>query len=219
MCRKVFVGFLAEPDFFWRGCCYKGGQQLKPKIMKKILFLIAIAICTTSIAKAQDWSVGARIGSGFAGVAQAHFGNDTYVEMRLGMSWASNHMGNIDGVAVNSAGGAADLTGDFSALYNWRVLKMNWTPKGEWFLDAGVGLNLGGKQMQSKLSWFYTGVQGMCRLGYTFGNAPVSLAFDWSPAIDVSIISGKTDTYDFGTKAGLNGLALANFGISCVYNF
>ncbi len=100
------------------------------------------------------------------------------------------------------------VTADFSALYMWRVLTPQWTP-GEWFLDAGVGLNVGGRE-----NWAYVGAQGSVKLGYTFVGAPVSLAFDWSPAIGGGFLYGPG-----GSFSGFNDLGLANFGITATYNF
>ena len=40
----------------------------------------------------------------------------------------------------------AGLAADFTALHNWNICTMDWTPSaGDWFFDAGVGLNIGGK--------------------------------------------------------------------------
>lgn len=40
--------------------------------MKKILLTIAVCLCVSGLASAQDWSVGGRVGSGLQAVGQYH---------------------------------------------------------------------------------------------------------------------------------------------------
>jgi hypothetical protein len=83
---------------------------------------------------------------------------------------------------------------------------MDWTPSaGDWFFDAGVGLNVGGAA-----NYAYLGVAGMARLGFTFNNAPVSLSVDYTPVIGPKIAYGDASFRDIG---------FANFGLTCTYNF
>ncbi len=163
--------------------------------MKKLLVLLAVVTASASVASAQTWGVGARTGSwGFEALGQYAFANDNYVEARLGLSW-------FGGFGV-----------DFTALYNWNVANFDWTRgHGNWFLDVGAGLNVGGFA-----HYFTAGAAGMARLGYTFENFPLSLGFDWTPVIGVGSWYGKGYEH---SKAHFNPWGLANLGISAVYRF
>ena len=162
--------------------------------MKKILLLV-VAVLFTTTAFAQNFSVGGRVGSGVQAVGQYSFGNDNYVEARFGTYWANN-------------GGY--VTADFTALYNWRIFNMDWTPRtGRWFFDAGCGLNVGGKA-----NYAYVGAALMARLGLTFNDAPVSLSLDWTPAFGPGIFYGSG-----WSDAVFNEFGLASLGITCTYNF
>ena len=204
--------------------------------MKKLLiFVISLLCVTTTFAQTyyqpsrQNWSVGARVGSGFQAVAQYSFQNDNYIEGRIGMGW-------IDG---NLAGKA--LTADFTILYNWRVFEMDWTPSvGVWFFDAGAGVNVGGRK-----DYAYVGAAGMARLGITFNDAPVTLSIDWTPIVGPNFrsydhyetelkpaVDGAVDPesgepvmemvktrFERRTETGFRGIGFANFAITCTYNF
>lgn len=181
--------------------------------MKKIL-LMAVAVLFSTGAFAQDWSVGARVGSGFQAVGQYNLNSKNYVEARFGASW-------IDG----------GVTADFTALYNWHILDMNWTPTaGTWFFDAGCGVNVGGKG-----HFAYVGVAGMARLGITFHKVPISLSIDYTPVIGPQFAYGKypavpdySDVWGYTrasnnskryTHTSFRGRGFANVGITCTYNF
>lgn len=160
--------------------------------MKRFLLVIVASLFVTG-AFAQEWSLGGRIGSGFQAVGQYTLSNDNYVEARFGACW------------LDSA-----VTADFTALYNWHIVEMNWTPKaGTWFFDAGVGLNVGGKG-----HYAYVGVAGMARLGIEFSGAPVSLSLDYTPVIGPGIGYGKGYS-----SASFREMGFANFGVTCTYNF
>ena len=160
--------------------------------MKKFL-LLAVAVVFATSAFAQDWSVGGRLGSGFQAVGQYDYNQNCYVEGRFGAGW-------LDG----------GVTADFTALHNWKVCTMDWTPSaGDWFFDAGVGLNVGGAA-----HYAYLGVAGMARLGFTFNSAPVSLSVDYTPVIGPAIGYGGGHS-----SAGFRGVGFANFGLTCTYNF
>lgn len=162
--------------------------------MKKFFLLIVASLFVTG-AFAQDWSVGGRIGSGFQAVGQYKFGNDNYVEARFGASWAHHD---------------ATITADFTALYNWHIVEMDWTPRaGTWFFDAGVGVNVGGRE-----HFAYVGVAGMARLGIEFNGAPVSLSLDYTPVIGPAIGYGGGHSH-----ADFHEMGFANVGITCTYNF
>lgn len=179
--------------------------------MKKFFLLMVASLFVTG-AFAQDWSVGGRLGSGFQAVGQYTYNQNKYVEARFGAGW-------LDGV-----------TADFTALHNWNILTMDWTPRaGEWFFDAGVGLNIGGKSHYSYLGvacdYSYFGVAGMARLGFTFNNIPLTLSVDYTPVVGPYFVSGFP-VYDMDstevsktTFVGYRAVGFANFGITCTYNF
>jgi hypothetical protein len=160
--------------------------------MKKF-FLMMVASLFVTGAFAQDWSVGGRIGSGFQAVGQYGYNQNSYIEGRFGAGWLDR-----------------DVTADFTALHNWKICTMDWTPSaGDWFFDAGVGLNVGGAA-----NYAYLGVAGMARLGFTFNNAPVSLSVDYTPVIGPKIAYGGGHS-----DASFRDIGFANFGLTCTYNF
>ena len=167
-------------------------SNLNFTIMKKFLLVIVASLFVTG-AFAQDWSVGARVGSGFQAVGQYGYNQKCYIEGRFGAGW-------LDG----------GVTADFTALHNWNIFTMDWTPSaGDWFFDAGVGLNVGGSS-----HYAYFGVAGMARLGFTFKSVPVSLSIDYTPVVGPEMVYGGGNTY-----AGFRGIGFANLGLTCTYNF
>ena len=177
--------------------------------MKKLI-LILVAALSISAVSAQEWAVGARLGSGAQAVAQLKFSNDNYLEARFGASWI-NPLVTITTVTNNGYRvSESRVTADFSILYNWHIADMDWTPKaGRWFFDAGVGVNVGGKA-----NFAYVGAAGMARLGIAFNDAPVSLSLDWTPAFGPRIAYAQGNSW-----CVFNDLALANFGVTCTYHF
>ena len=170
--------------------------------MRKLSVLLAVMFASATMAQAQDWGVGARLGSGFQAVGQRYLYNGNYLEARLGMDWI---YGNI--------------TADFSMIHAWRVSRMNWTDEGQWFFDLGAGGFLGGAA-----NYFVFGVQGMARLGYEFEDAPVALSFDWSPSFGPEVAYWREQalpglTIPRGSASSFNARGLANLGFSCVYRF
>ena len=162
--------------------------------MKKIFMTMAVCFCALT-ASAQGWGLGARIGSGFQAQGEYTFSNDNYVDARFGMSWCN---------------AGATLMADFTALYQWNVCKMQWTPSaGEWFFDAGAGVGVGGRE-----HYAYVGVAGCAKLGIKFNNAPVKLSIDWTP-----VIGPQIDYYKGASNAAFHEYGLANLGISAVYCF
>ena len=177
--------------------------------MKK-LFLILVAALSISAVSAQEFSLGARVGAGAQAVAQLKFSNDNYLEARFGASWINPVVtvahATENAINVNSS----RVCADFTLLYNWHILDMDWTPKaGRWFFDAGVGVNVGGRE-----HYAYVGVAGMARLGITFNGAPVSLSLDYTPVIGPEIGYWKG-----GSAAEFRSMGFANVGITCTYNF
>lgn len=172
--------------------------------MKKIILSLAVVLCAVSASAqnwvnqatdASKWAAGVRVGSGFQAVAQYTFESQNYFEGRFGMSWCN---------------GGASLMADFTALYNWHIATMNWTPgTGDWFFDAGCGVVIGGRE-----HWAYFGPAGSAKLGIAFHDVPLKLAVDWTPYIGPAIAYGNG-----WSGSTFNEYGFANFGISCVYCF
>ena len=162
--------------------------------MKKIILIAAMVLGFAVAANAQGFRVGGRIGSGFQAQAEYCYNGANYFEGRLGMGWYN----------------AGVLTADFTALHNWSIMTMDWTPSvGQWFFDAGAGLSVGGRSNIVTL-----GVAGCAKLGIEFNDAPIRLAVDWTPAFGPAITYIGADSY-----AKFNEYGLANFGISAVFCF
>ena len=162
--------------------------------MKKIILIAAMVLGFAVAANAQGFRVGGRIGSGFQAQAEYCYNGANYFEGRLGMGWYN----------------AGVLTADFTALHNWNVGTMDWTPSvGQWFFDAGAGLSVGGRSNIVTL-----GVAGCAKLGIEFNDAPIRLAVDWTPAFGPAITYIGADSH-----AKFNEYGLANFGISAVFCF
>jgi hypothetical protein len=209
--------------------------------MKKIFLVLAAALCVATVSAqnkfessiknaaqtiaSQQWSVGARLGSGFQAQAECFYGEKTYIEARFGMSFLSDKATHWMGEK------ASKITADFTVLHNWNVLNWDWTPSvGSWFLDAGCGINLGGcpaKYDDMVLSHFYIGAAGMVKFGIKFNNVPIRLAIDWTPVLGAEIYSGKYDGEKInseylrqdGKAANFYKTGLANFAVSATYCF
>jgi hypothetical protein len=163
--------------------------------MKKLFVLLAAITVSASAVSAQDWGIGLRSGDGLQAVGQKYFSNDNYVEVRFGMNWMHPR-----------------IVADFSALYNWHVFDWNWTP-GNWFLDFGAGLNVGGRA-----NYVFLGAQGTAKFGYTFENIPLSLSVDYSPSFGPEIGYAKVLGQSFSASS-FHEQGLFNGGVSCVYRF
>ena len=172
--------------------------------MKKLIITLCVAMCAASasaqtfasaVTSSDNWAVGLRIGSGFQAKAEYVLPSQNYIEGRFGMSWLNR---------------GATLMADFTALYNWHLLDMDWTPStGNWFVDAGCGVVVGGRE-----HYAYVGAAGSVKFGIKFNNVPLKLAVDWTPFI------GPEIAYNKGyTASRFNEYGFANFGISCVYCF
>ena len=154
--------------------------------MKKLLVAL-VAMFAVTAASAQISNVGLRVNGGIEIVGQYDMGKANYIDGRIGF-------GN-DNVS---------LTG----IYNWKLKNFNWTPSiGKWFFDAGVG---GGAYTYDKVNKNNNNISngigacivGQVKLGIKLNDAPVSIAWDFCPAID---IIGDQDNW-FG-------------GVSIVYHF
>ena len=179
--------------------------------MKKIFLVLAAALCVATVsaqnkfeqgvdklvktAAAQKWSVGLRVGAGAQVDAECFYAADKYLEGRLGLNF-------IQGLNV-----------DLTLLYQWNVAQMDWTPyAGTWFVDLGLGAQ--GALYLKENGGVYAGAVGDAKFGIKFNKVPIKLAIDWTPAFGPEILYGGGVSISEFYKHGL-----ANFGISCVYNF
>ena len=172
--------------------------------MKKIILSLAVVLCAASVSAqnwvnqatdASKWSAGVRVGSGFQAVAEYKFKSQNYFEGRFGMSWCN---------------GGGSLMADFTALYNWHMATMDWTPDaGKWFFDAGCGVVVGGRE-----HYAYVGAAGCAKFGIALSDVPLKVSVDWTPYIGPHMAYGGGHTY-----SEFNEYGFANFGISCVYCF
>ena len=173
--------------------------------MKRLFLIFAAVMCVTTLS-AQKWSFGGRVGSGVQAVAQYEVTGKSYMEARFGASWNNP----LFFREVNGHVSQHRVMADFTALYNWHVLELDWTPgTGLWYFDAGCGVNVGGRE-----HYAYVGAAGMARLGIKFYDVPLSLSFDWTPCFGPNIFYMR----DY-VATSFNELGLANLGISCVFNF
>ena len=156
--------------------------------MKKIFLVLAAAILCVSTASAQKdfkssvkqaaqtaasakWSAGLRVNGGVQAMAECFYAGDKYVEGRLGL------------------GIFGGLGADFTFLHNWNCCNWDWTPKaGSWFLDAGVGANVGGNGGHC-----YAGIAGDVKFGIKFHKVPIRLAVDYTPVIGWDFVYGAND--------------------------
>ncbi len=165
--------------------------------MKRIVLFLSLILASSLVNNswAQGIAIGGRIGSGLQVQAEIPSSQENYFEARFGMSWCNYN---------------AVIMADFTALHQWNVATMKWTPRvGLWYFDAGAGINVGGRS-----HYAYVGVAGSAKLGIKFHKAPIRLAVDWTPSFGPEIAYGRG-----WSVADFNELALANFGLSCVYYF
>ena len=191
--------------------------------MKKIFLVLAAMFCVATVSAqnkvvdtitSQKWSVGLRVGSGLQAQAECFYGDKTYFEARFGMAWVSG------------------VTADLTVLHNWNCCNWNWTPNtGTWFLDAGVGLNIGGGAKNAAnvygpstysvadeywgWTWgnnIYYGVAGQVKFGIKFKKVPIRLAIDYTPVLGMHHVypnaKGKKEIRDANKEwqaAGLDG--------------
>lgn len=162
--------------------------------MKKIFLVAVMVLGFAAAADAQDFRVGGRVGSGLQAQAEYCYDGSNYFEGRLGMGWY--HLGT--------------LTADFTALHNWNIATMDWTPSaGLWFFDAGAGITIGGREHIVTL-----GAAGCAKVGIEFNDVPIRLSLDWTPAFGPAIIYSSA-----GSGAVFNEYGLANLGLSAVFRF
>ena len=131
--------------------------------MKKIFLVLVAVLCVASVsAQKTKWAAGLRATYGVQAVGEYFYSSDKYAEARLGIF-----------------GGAC---ADFTALHNWNCCNWDWTPSvGKWYLDAGVGLNLGGAKQV-----VFGGVAGQVKFGIKFNKVPIRLSVDYTPVVGVA---------------------------------
>ena len=150
--------------------------------MKKFLLVIVAMFCVATVsaqsklaqsaAPAAKWSLGLRAGLNAGLVAEYFYGQDTYIDGRLGVGYLG---GNV--------------TVEFDAYHNWNLYNWDWTPNaGSWYLDSGVGAFVGG--MANRIHF---GVAATVKFGIHFKKVPIRLALDVSPQLGVDVNSPKTD--------------------------
>lgn len=131
--------------------------------MKKFFLVLVAVLCVASVsAQKTKWAAGLRATYGVQAVGEYFYSSDKYAEARLGIF-----------------GGAC---ADFTALHNWNCCNWDWTPSvGKWYLDAGVGLNLGGAKQV-----VFGGVAGQVKFGIKFNKVPIRLSVDYTPVVGVA---------------------------------
>lgn len=131
--------------------------------MKKIFLVLAAIFCVATVsAQKTKWAAGLRVTYGVQAVGEYFYSSNKYAEARFGIY----------------GGACADLT----ALHNWNCCNWNWTPSvGKWYLDAGVGLNLGGAKQ-----FVFGGVAGQVKFGIKFNKVPIRLSVDYTPVIGIA---------------------------------
>ena len=205
--------------------------------MKKIFLVLAAALCVATVSAqskfestvknaaqtvaSQKWSVGLRLGSQGQAIAECFYSENAYFEGRLGLSYYGvqelrDTKGNCLGV-------------DATVLHNWNCCTWDWTPSaGQWYLDAGVGVNIGG---HGRGMW--CGIAGQAKFGIKFNKVPIRLAVDVTPVVGPWIQYGWKETTKTTTtegvevstevkhpaRIGFNGLGLAGAAISATYCF
>ena len=163
--------------------------------MKKILLVMAALFCVATVSAQQKWSIGAHVGTGLKADAEWFYSGDKYVEGRFGMGWGYHGSG---------------ICADFVALHNWNLCNWNWTPSvGKWYLDAGCGVNLGGRA-----NYVFLGVAGTVKFGIKFNKVPIRLAIDYTPVVGPDIVYVKGASW-----AGFYGAGLYNCGLSATWCF
>ncbi len=158
--------------------------------MKKLFVLIVMVVASVSVASAQGWGIGARLGTSEQVVIQKYLASDNYWELRAG--YTLFHGGGFDA----------------SLLYTWNLKNWDWTP-GNWFLDLGAGLNIGTGRNR-----LYLGVQAAGKFGYTLPNGRWSFSFDVSPSLgpNIGLKKGYKTVFDWDR-------GILSSAISAVYKF
>ena len=165
--------------------------------MKKIFLVLVAVLCVASVsAQKTNWAAGLRATYGVQAVGEYFYSSDKYAEARLGLF-----------------GGAC---ADFTALHQWNCCNWDWTPSvGKWYLDAGVGVNLGGAA-----HYVWGGVAGDVKFGIKFNKVPIRLSIDYTPVIGIAGWYGYHDLGDSEvSKVHLHTPGFYNFALSATWHF
>ena len=165
--------------------------------MKKIFLVLVAVLCVASVsAQKTNWAAGLRATYGVQAVGEYFYSSDKYAEARLGLF-----------------GGAC---ADFTALHQWNCCNWDWTPSvGKWYLDAGVGLNLGGAA-----HYVWGGVAGDVKFGIKFNKVPIRLSIDYTPVIGIAGWYGYHDLGDSEVRrVHLHTPGFYNFALSATWHF
>ena len=170
--------------------------------MKKIFLVLAAALCVATVSAqskfestvknaaqtvaSQKWSVGLRVGTQGQAIAECFYSENAYFQGMLGFDFIG-----IKNPAI-----------DATVLHNWNCYTWDWTPSaGQWFLDAGVGINIGGNG-----KGFWTGIAGQAKFGIKFNKVPIRLAIDITPVVGPYIDYNRYKaTNDAGETVVVNG--------------
>ena len=193
--------------------------------MKKIFLVLAAALCVATVSAqnkfessvkqaaqtiaSQKWSVGLRAGAGAQVKAECFYAGDKYFEGLLGWGFLTGAL-------------------DFTVIHNWNCYNWDWTPQaGSWFLDAGVGANIGGSKAHCSF-----GIAGQVKFGIKFNKVPIRLSVDYTPVIGISgyYINAeqkqvnkelKEQGYDpaYGGSARFYTPGFYNFALSATWHF
>ena len=176
--------------------------------MKKIFLVLAAALCVATVSAqsnlesqvkqaaqtlaAQKWSVGLRVGTSAQVEAECFYSSNAYFEGLLGID------------LINLAHPGVD----FTVLHNWNCCTWDWTPSaGKWFLDAGVGVNVGGHG-----NGMWCGIAGQAKFGIKFNKVPIRLAVDVTPVVGPYIdYHRSTATDEAGNTVKVNGANTIHF--------
>ena len=130
--------------------------------MKKILSILALALCMSFAVKAQPKAVGVRFGYGWEASYQHYFGRPHCLEANLGFVGANYGIGlNLD------------------ASYNFTFARPRWTSRGRWGCYAGPGFSMGAYNGASR-TFFNFGIFGQFGIEYKFW-FPLQLSVDIRP--------------------------------------
>ena len=138
--------------------------------MKKVIMILAAALCMSLAASAQPKAIGIRGLFNLAQISYEHtLGGANFLEADLGGTNYGGHFG-------------FDVTG----TYNFMLVQPAWTA-GTWGVYAGPGVTLGQysfTENDATKTEFYFGIVGQVGLEYTF-NIPLQLAADLRPVFGI----------------------------------
>ena len=135
--------------------------------MRKTLIIIAAALCFAAAASAQPKSIGGRIGNYGVDVSYENHivrGGD-FLEFELGLENMFK---------------TSDF--HFDGIYNFMILRPEWTSVGSWGFYAGPGASVAVWDNGNDENVVYAGFVGNVGLEYTF-EFPLQLSVDFRPRL------------------------------------